>query len=69
MGEGLRRKDWSKSMSAIKRLIEDAAGLVHDGNREALEALLTDWDDSQKVALLMDAIALNRLICSCECEA
>ena len=56
-------------MSAIKRLIEDAAGLVHDGNREALEALLTGWDDSQKVALLMDAIALNRLICGCECEA
>jgi hypothetical protein len=58
-------------MSAIKRLIEDAAGLVHDGNREALEVLLTDWDDCQKVAILMEAIALNRLICfgSCECEA
>jgi hypothetical protein len=58
-------------MSAIKRLIEDAAGLVHEGNREALEALLTDWDDSQKVALLMEAIALNGLIAPkcCECEA
>jgi hypothetical protein len=58
-------------MSAMKRLIEDAAGLVHDGNREALEQLLTGWQDAEKVALLMDAIALNRLICSgsCECEA
>jgi hypothetical protein len=56
-------------MSAIKRLIEDAAGLVHDGNREALEQLLTGWQDAEKVALLMDAIALNRLICGCECEA
>jgi hypothetical protein len=58
-------------MSAMKRLIEDAAALVDEGNREALEALLTDWDDSQKVALLMEAIALNGLIAPkcCECEA
>lgn len=58
-------------MSAIKRLIEDAAALVDDGNREALESLLTDWDDAQKVALLMEAIALNGLIAPkcCECEA
>jgi hypothetical protein len=57
-------------MSAIKRLIEDAASLVHDGDRDALEELLKDWEDCQKVALLMEAIALNRLICSgsCECE-
>jgi hypothetical protein len=57
-------------MSAIKRLIEDAAVLVDEGNREALEALLTDWDDSQKVGLLMEAIALNGLIAPkcCECE-
>jgi hypothetical protein len=58
-------------MSAMKRLIEDAAVLVHEGNRDALELLLKDWDDCQKVALLMEAIRLNRLICfgSCECEA
>jgi hypothetical protein len=58
-------------MSAMKRLIEDAAGLVHDGNSEALESLLKAWEDGQKVALLMEAIKLNRLICfgNCECEA
>lgn len=58
-------------MSAMKRLIEDAACLVDEGNREALEVLLTGWDDSEKVALLMEAIALNGLIGpkSCECEA
>jgi hypothetical protein len=58
-------------MSAIKRLIEDAAVLVDEGNRDALEVLLKDWDDCQKVALLMEAIALNGLIAPkcCECEA
>jgi hypothetical protein len=58
-------------MSAIKRLIEDAAALVHDGNRDALEVLLTDWDDCQKVAILMEAITLHGLIAPrcCECEA
>ena len=57
-------------MSGMKRLIEEAAALVHDAKRDELEALLQGWDDCQKVALLMEAISLNRLICSgyCPCD-
>jgi hypothetical protein len=57
-------------MSAMKRLIEEVATLVHDAKRDELEAMLEGWDDCQKVAILMEAISLNRLICSgyCSCE-
>jgi hypothetical protein len=56
-------------MSAMKRMIEEVAALVHDAKRNELEAMLKPWDDSEKVALLMEAISLNRLICggSCPC--
>lgn len=54
-------------MSAMKRMIENLAGLVHDAKRDELEAALESWDDCQKVALLMEAISLNRLICSGYC--
>lgn len=57
-------------MSKIKRLIEEAAALVHDAKRDELEALLEPWESCQKVALLMEAISLNRAICSghCPCD-
>lgn len=57
-------------MSKIKRLIEDAAALVHDAKRDELEALLAPWDECQKIAILMEAISLNRAICSgyCPCD-
>lgn len=57
-------------MSKIKRLIEEAAALVHDAKRDELEALLEPWEGCQKVALLMEAISLNRAICSgyCPCD-
>jgi hypothetical protein len=54
-------------MSAMKRMIEEVAGLVHDAKRDELEAMLKPWDDSEKVALLMEAITLNRLICGGTC--
>ena len=54
-------------MSGIKRLIEEVATLVHDAKRDELEAMLEPWDDCQKVALLMEAISLNRAICSGYC--
>lgn len=54
-------------MSAMKRLIEEVATLVHDAKRDELEALLEGWEDCQKVALLMEGISLNRLICSGYC--
>lgn len=56
-------------MSKMKRLIEEAAGLVHDAKRDELEALLAPWDECQKVALLLEAISLNRAICGlCQCD-
>ena len=61
---------WKKVlMSKIKRLIEEAAALVHDAKRDELEAMLEPWDNCQKVAILMEAISLNRSICcgSCPC--
>lgn len=54
-------------MSGMKRLIEEVATLVHDAKRDELEAMLEPWDDCQKVALLMEAISLNRAICSGYC--
>lgn len=54
-------------MSGMKRLIEKVATLVHDAKRDELEAMLEPWDDCQKVALLMEAISLNRAICSGYC--
>jgi hypothetical protein len=54
-------------MSAMKRMIEEVAALVHDAKRNELEAMLKPWDDSEKVALLMEAISLNRLICGGTC--
>ena len=51
----------------MKRLIEEVATLVHDAKRDELEAMLEPWDDCQKVALLMEAISLNRAICSGYC--
>lgn len=54
-------------MSGMKRMIENLAGLVHDAKRDELEAALEPWDDCQKVALLMEAISLNRAICSGYC--
>jgi hypothetical protein len=54
-------------MSAMKRMIEEVAALVHDAKRNELEAMLKPWDDSEKVALLMEAITLNRLICGGTC--
>jgi hypothetical protein len=54
-------------MSAMKRMIEEVAALVHDAKRNELEAMLEPWDDSEKVALLMEAISLNRLICGGTC--
>ena len=57
-------------MSAIRRMIEEVAGLVHDAKRDELEAMLEPWDECQKVAILLEAISLNRLICSgyCPCD-
>jgi hypothetical protein len=57
-------------MSAMKRMLEEVAALVHDAKRDELEAMLEPWDDCQKVAILLEAISLNRLICSgyCPCE-
>jgi hypothetical protein len=57
-------------MSGMKRLIEEIAALVHDAKRDELEVTLEGWDDSDKVALLLEAISLNRLICSgyCPCD-
>jgi hypothetical protein len=49
-------------MSAIKRMLEDIAALVHEGNRDKLEAMLEGWDDCQKVAILMHAIELHPII-------
>jgi hypothetical protein len=54
-------------MSAIKRMIEEAAALVHDAKRNELEAMLEPWDDCQKVAILLEAISLNRAICGGTC--
>jgi hypothetical protein len=54
-------------MSAIKRMLEEAAALVHDAKRDELEAMLEPWDDCQKVAILLEAISLNRSICSGSC--
>lgn len=49
-------------MSAMKRMIEDLAGLVHDAKRDELEAALEGWDDCQKVAILLHAIELHPII-------
>ena len=49
-------------MSAMKRLIEDTAALMHKGDADALDALLEGWDDCQKVALLMHAVSIHNLI-------
>jgi hypothetical protein len=70
LDEGLSSKGRKDILSKIKRLIEEVAGLVHDAKRDELEAMLEPWDDCQKVAILMEAITLNRLICSgyCPCE-
>ena len=56
-------------MSAMKRMIEEVAALVHDAKRNELEAMLEPWDDSEKVALLLEAVSMNRLICvgTCPC--
>jgi hypothetical protein len=51
-------------------MLEDVAALVHDAKRDELEAMLEPWDDCQKVAILLEAISFNRLICSgyCPCD-
>jgi hypothetical protein len=54
-------------MSGMKRMLEEVAGLVHDAKRDELEAMLKPWDDCQKLAILMEAISLNRLICGGTC--
>lgn len=54
-------------MSKIKRMLEEAAALVHDAKRDELGAMLEPWDDCQKVAILLEAISLNRSICSGSC--
>jgi hypothetical protein len=54
-------------MSAMKRLIEDVAALVDEGERDELEAMLEPWDDAEKVALLIEAISLNGLISGGTC--
>ena len=54
-------------MSAMKRMLEEVAGLVHDAKRDELEAMLEPWDDCQKVAILLEAISLNRAICGGTC--
>ena len=47
-------------MSAMKRMLEEVAALVHDAKRDELEAMLKPWDDCQKVAILLEAISMNR---------
>lgn len=54
-------------MSAMKRMLEEVAGLVHDAKRDELEVMLEPWDDCQKVAILLEAISMNRLICGGTC--
>ena len=54
-------------MSGIKRMLEEVACLVHDAKRDELEAMLKPWDDCQKVAILLEAISMNRAICSGYC--
>jgi hypothetical protein len=60
-------------MSAMKRMLEEVAGLVHDAKRDELEAMLKPWDDCQKVALIMEAISMmeavkpNRATCGSSC--
>lgn len=49
-------------MSAMKRYLEDIAALVHEGNRDTIEAMLEEWDDCQKVAILLHAIELHPII-------
>jgi hypothetical protein len=49
-------------MSAMKRMIEEVAALVHYAKRDELEAMLKPWDDCQKVALLMEAISMMEAI-------
>lgn len=57
-------------MSAIKRFLEDAATMVHTGNRLELEDLLTGWRDDQKAEVLFEAIELSALISpKCNCLA
>jgi hypothetical protein len=51
----------------MKRMIEEVAALVHDAKRNELEAMLEPWDGSEKVALLIEAISMNRLICGGTC--
>jgi hypothetical protein len=54
-------------MSGMKRMLEEVAGLVHDAKRDELEAMLKPWDDGEKVAILLEAISMNRAICSGYC--
>jgi hypothetical protein len=49
-------------MSAMKRMIEEVAALVHYAKRDELEAMLEPWDDCQKVALLMEALSMMEAI-------
>jgi hypothetical protein len=49
-------------MSAMKRMLEEVAALVHEGNRDKIEEALQGWDDCQKVAILMHAIELHPII-------
>ena len=49
-------------MSAMKRMLEDIAALVNEGNRDKIEAALEGWDDCQKVAILLHAIELHLII-------
>jgi hypothetical protein len=49
-------------MSAMKRMLEETAALVHEGKRDELEAMLKPWDDCQKVAILLHAIELHPII-------
>jgi hypothetical protein len=48
-------------------MLEEAAALVHDAKRDELEAMLKPWDDCQKVAILLEAVSMNRLICGGTC--
>lgn len=55
-------------MSAMKALLQDAANIVHTGNVEELEDLLTGWKPEERLNLIMEAIRFNGIItddCSC----
>jgi hypothetical protein len=55
-------------MSAVKRMIEDVAAMVHVGNREELEDFVTGFTAEEIVNLLLEGIQLNAIISNdCDC--